>query len=114
MIKENSIASEYPIRLSVVHYLPVCRSLGYAIGTLMPEGGFLVAPRTAHIAKALTRTSVVEFALRTPVPDALQQIQRPKRDAMHGLHRLLKRKRNRTLSRQIVNLVRLSSIERCQ
>src|SRR5215469_3502757 len=107
MIEQDPRAGVQAVGFTVVGDLPVGGGLGYRVRAPGPEWGQLVDRGLPRVAKALARARIVKPDGAIYEPYAFEEIKGVDGNAFQGLNRLLKGERDRGLSPEIIDFVRL-------
>src|SRR6202044_266648 len=96
-----------PVRFTVIGNQPISSGLGDRVRTARPKRR--VFHRSARIGVPVTfaGAGAIEARRLAQKPDALEYIQSARDNAVQGLNGLPEGQSDRTLSRQIINLIRL-------
>src|SRR5271154_3806168 len=107
MVEENARCGVQAVRFAVVGNQPKSSGFGDRVRTARPKRGVFHRSAWIGIPVTFAGAGVIKTRRLAQKPDALEYIQRARDYAVQGLNGLPERQSDGTLSRQIVNLIRL-------
>src|SRR6267154_170804 len=111
MVEKNAVTSKYVITFSVIYRHPVRVDFGASIRTAGPEWCCLSLWDFGGGSKHLAARCLVELSLDPHFPYRFQQADRPERGDVTCIFGVLKTYLHMALCTQVINLIRLQSIE---